>query len=392
MLKRYLEKRIVDDLKERMVFIAGPRQVGKTTLALEIGKLHFHGKTSYLNWDDRGDRKKMLEETFNPEHEFIVYDEIHKYRHWKNYLKGIYDKNKSRFKIAVTGSARLDIFRRGGDSLLGRYRLFRLHPLSLNELIGRQSDTAPFEQLKFSPASKETADAFARLSKFGGFPEICLKGSERALRLWHNERIDRLIKGEIRDLENIRDLSALQVMTELIPDRIGSLFSLNSLSEDLGVAHKTAMLWLDILERFYFSYRIRSFRGSKIKSLRKAPKVYLWDWSDIKDEAIRFENHIASHLLKFCHYLNDAEGYKTELYFLRDIDGREADFLVAMDGKPWFCVETKTQHKTIPSGLRYFVSRLNIPYAYQVVKETGVDELKDGIRTISADKFLTALC
>lgn len=388
--KRYLEKLIVEDLKDKMVFMAGPRQVGKTTLALSIGKKVYPAKYAYLNWDNRDDRKTILNSTFRADKDLIIFDEIHKYKNWKNYLKGEYDKYKDRFKMLITGSARLDIYKRGGDSLLGRYYYYRLHPFSLNEMLEKSGKAELFKDLEFADSKRENRDKLGMLLKFGGFPEPLIKQTERTLRRWHNQRLDRLIKEDIRDIENLRDLSALQILVEILPEKVGSLLSLNSLREDLNVTHKTVSLWVDILERFYYHFRVYPFRNKRIKSLRKEPKIYLWDWSELSGEAEKFENMIASHLLKFCHFLVDSQGIKANLYYLRDIEKREVDFLVTVDEKPWFCVEAKTSFKGIPVSLIYFKERLKIPFTYQVVKEENVDFLKDNIRAISASKFLTA--
>lgn len=391
MIKRYLEKYILDDLRDKMVFICGPRQVGKTTLAKDMGERFFRGSCAYLNWDNRLDRKIILGESFPADKKLFIFDEIHKYKGWKNYLKGEYDKYKDKFSILVTGSARMDIYRRGGDSLLGRYHSYGLHPLSLAELLGISAASSVGGSLVFSDKEKECRELFDALLKFGGFPEVFSKQEERALRRWHNQRLDRLIKEDIRDIENLRDISALQILAELLPEKAGSLFSLNSLREDLKVTHKTVSLWVEILERFYYHFRVYPFQNSRIKSLRKEPKIYLWDWSEINDEGVRFENMMASHLLKFCGFLFDVHGYKTKLYYLRDKEQREVDFLVSIDNKPWFCVEVKLSSKEIPSSLRYFADRLKIPFVFETVKEEGVDFIRDNIRVISASKFLSSL-
>jgi len=391
MLKRYLEKYIIGDLRDKMVFISGPRQVGKTTLSRQVGDNFFKDSYEYLNWDNRQDRRHILDGVFQAEKKLCIFDEIHKYKRWKGYLKGEYDKHKKAFSILVTGSARLDVYRRGGDSLLGRYRSYRLHPLSLHELLGADIKYAIFKKLIFSGEDKRRKDIFQKLFKFGGFPEIFIKQSDRDLRRWHNERADRLIKDDIRDIENLRDISALQVLVELLPQKVGSLFSLNSLREDLKVTHKTISLWVDILERFYYHFRIYPFQNSAIKSLRKEPKLYLWDWSEIAEEGVRLENMIALHLLKFCNFLYDAQGHKAQLHYIRNLEQREVDFLVTIDRKPWFCVEVKVAVKNMAPSLKYFGERLHIPFMYQVIKEEDVDYRKDDIRIISADKFLSGL-
>jgi len=392
MLKRYLENCIFEDLKDKMVFISGPRQVGKTTLAKQIGDGFFKEKYEYLNWDNRADKKNILNGTYPAGMQLFIFDEIHKYRNWKNYLKGEHDKYKEKFHILVTGSARLDIYKKGGDSLLGRYHSYRLHPLSLGELAGGNKNYIPFKEIDFQRHNGSHTEIFNKLLKFGGFPEVFIKQDEKELRRWHNERIDRLVKEDIRDVEDIRDISAMDVLTEILPGKAGSLFSLNSLREDLNVTHKTISSWVDILEKFYYHFRIYPFRSSVIKSLRKEPKLYLWDWSQIEDEGVRFENMAALHLLKLCHFLSDAEGYKAQLYYLRDKEQREVDFLVSVEGKPWFCVEVKSSFRdNISTPLAYFSKKLKIPFSYQVVKQEGIDLIKDGIRVISADKFFASL-
>lgn len=386
MIKRYLEEIIKEDLKEKMVFISGPRQVGKTTMAVNLAKEIYPTSYAYLNWDNAADRRQMVQGLWQADKKLFVLDEIHKYRKWKNYLKGEYDKHRESFNIMVTGSARLDIYRKGGDSLQGRYHAFRLHPLSVAELAGNKNkDFVPFKDLPFdaSPFS-----LFESLYRFGGFPEQINKQDERELRRWHLERVDRLIKEDIRDVESIRDLSAMQVLVQLLPARVGSLFSINSLRENLQVAHKTMAAWVEILEKFYYHFRIYPFKNRLQGSLKKEPKLFLWDWSEIKDEGARLENMVAVHLLKLCHYLADVEGHMAGLNFLRNKQKQEVNFLVTIDNTPWFCVEVKKSMEPNISALKYFSAGLKIPYLYKVVDARGVDLIKDNVRIISVEKFL----
>ncbi|RKY38295.1 MAG: ATP-binding protein [Candidatus Omnitrophota bacterium] len=393
MLKRYLEPYIKKDLEERMVFIGGARQVGKTTLSQQIGNLYYPDNFCYFNWDWRVDRKAIINEEFPADKKLFIFDEIHKYRRWKNFLKGFYDKNKKKIKILVTGSSRLDIYRRGGDSLLGRYRFLRLHPLSLREIVGfLKSDIKPFTPLSFpKKIDDKIQKVFNRLLKFGGFPEVYLKNDEVFLRRWHNERIERIIREDIREIETIRDISMLEVLVELLPERVGSILSLNSLREELEVSFKSVKLWMDILERFYYHFRLYPYQTKKIKALKKEPKLYFWDWSEIQKESARFENMIASHLLKFVHFLYDVYGWRAELFYLRDVEKREVDFLVVIDRKVWFAVEVKLSSSDLSKNLKYFAQKLKIPFLYQVVKEEGIDFLRQNTRIISAGKFLMGL-
>lgn len=387
---RYLHPAILTDLKEKMVFLGGPRQVGKTTLAQFLGKKDYKSY-AYLNWDNRQDRKRILAGEFQADAGLIIFDEIHKYKKWKNYIKGEFDTQKNRFHILVTGSARLDLYRRGGDSLMGRYHYYRLHPFSSAEVLGIQPKISVSKELVFPQQSRSVSTAFTDLLGFGGFPEPFLKKDQQTLRRFHNERVDRLIKEDIRDIEQVRDLSALQILVEILPSKVGSLLSLNALRGDLEVAHKTIKKWMDILERFYYHFRIYPYAFTAIKSLRKEPKMYLWDWSQVADEGARLENMVASHLLKMTHFLYDASGHKADLFFLRDIEGREVDFLVTIDRKPWLAIEVKSGREDISKSLVYFADKLKTPFSYQLVRNSSIDYWKKNIRVISADKFLSGL-
>ena len=204
--------------------------------------------------------------------------------------------------------------------------------------------------------------------------------------------MERFFREDVRDLENVREISLMQLLADLLPDRVGSILSLNALREDLEVSHRAISHWIDILERLYFSFRVRPFIARKTYSLKKAAKLYLWDWSLVADPAARFENIIASHLLKFCHFLEDTEGHAAELFYLRDIDKREVDFLVTIDRKPWFAVEVKLGDGKPSPHLRYFKERLKTPFSYQVVLHQERDFMEEGIRVLPAWKFLSSLC
>ncbi len=365
--------------------------MGKTTLSKEIGKESFES-FSYFNWDNRQDRESIMKNQFPSESKLLIFDEIHKYKNWKNYLKGEFDKNKEKYSILATGSARLNVYRKGGDSLMGRYHYYRLHPFSLRELLTEDKISLKAGKEPVFLEKKKSAVILKDLFAFGGFPEPLFKKNRRTLRRFHNERMDLLVKEDIRDMEGVRDLSALQILVEILPEKVGSLFSVNSIKEDLNVTHKTAASWVDILERFYYHFRIYPFATNKIRSLRKEPKLYLWDWSQVEDEGKRFENLVASHLLKAADYFYDREGLKTEVFFLRDMDQREVDLLISIDKKPWMAVETKTSFDgNISKNLLYFAKKIGIPLLYQVVKEEGVDVTRNGVRVLSASKFLSGL-
>lgn len=336
-----------------MAFIGGPRQVGKTTLALSLlGPDATERHPAYLNWDDPKVRPPLRRGELPPAQPLIVLDEIHKYARWRGLVKGLYDTEKSARRFIVTGSARLDHYRKGGDSLAGRYRYFRLHPFSFAELANatRGSD----------------AEHVQALLTFGGFPEPLMTRNERELRLWQRERLARVVRQDLLDVERVRELSLVEHLVDLLPERVGSLLSVAALREELEVDFKTAERWLTILENLYVCFRIPPFGARRVRALKKQQKLYLWDWSVIPGAGARFENLVASQLLKYCHREEDVEGRRMELRFLRDTAGREVDFVVIRDGKPAFAVECKAGATSISASARYFAERTTIPAFYQV--------------------------
>ena len=371
--QRYLKKSVGDDLKSKMVFIGGPRQVGKTTFALTFLPEPNEKHPAYLNWDDLVDRESLLKGELPPNEQCVVLDEIHKFARWRNLIKGFYDKNRSEIAFIITGSARLDYYSKGGDSLQGRYHYYRLHPFSLLEL---------------NP--DPTKGDFESLMKFGGFPEPYIRGEERFWKRWQRERIQRVIYEDIRDLETVKEISLLELLAEELPNRIGSPLSVKQLKELLQVAHETVERWLKIFERMYYCFRIAPYGPPKIRAVKKEQKLYLWDWSRIPESGPRFENFIAAQLLKYCHFLEDTEGFRMDLRFLRDTDKREIDFVVLKEGLPLFAVECKTGEKNINPSLFYFMERTQIPKFYQVHEGTK-DYEKRGIRVLPAHRFCKEL-
>lgn len=347
--QRYLFNEISQALNKKMVFIGGPRQVGKTFLSLQYLSPASIKNPAYLNWDRPTDKSLILKDQIPLNFKTIIFDEIHKYKNWRNLLKGLYDKHHEDCRFIATGSARLDYFRKGGDSLLGRYRYFRLHPFSLMEL-NKNPNLQDLESLL----------------KFGGFPEPLFSQSEKSHRLWQKERISKVISEDLRDLENIKDNSLMMLLAEILPTKVGSPLSLKSLEEDLQISQPTIARWVEILSNLYYCFQIMPYGAPKIRAVKKLKKLYLWDWTQIETMGFRFENLVASHLLKYCHFIEDTEGYNMELRYLRDTDEREIDFVVLKNKKPVFAVECKTGEKSLSSHIKYFKERTQIPEFYQV--------------------------
>lgn len=365
-LTRYLAAQVESDLKKKMVFVGGPRQVGKTTLAKSLLTDH----AGYLNWDVRLDREKILLGEF-PEAPLWVFDEIHKYRSWRNLLKGLYDSKVEGQKVLVTGSARLDYYRFSGDSLQGRYHYLRMHPLSFAELkTAHQSD-------------------LIQLLALGGFPEPFFGGSEIEAKRWSREYRSRLIREDLVQLERVQDLGNLELLALRLPEVVGGPLSINSLREDLQVSHKTVSNWLTILERMYSIFRLAPFGAPKIRAVKKEQKHYHFDWTLVHEPGLRFENLVASALLKWVDFKQDTEGENLELRYFRDIDRREVDFVVVRGKIPLQLIECKWADSEINPALRYLKERFPGVEAWQV-SATGIKDYvtADGIRVCPARKFL----
>jgi hypothetical protein len=371
--ERYIKDPVGEDLKNRMVFIGGPRQVGKTTFALTFLSEPSEKHQAYLNWDNVLIRSSLLRGELPPNESIIVLDEIHKFARWRNLVKGFYDTMKSDVSFIITGSARLDYYSKGGDSLQGRYHYYRLHPFSIQEF------------------TKDLAESDVQsLLKLGGFPEPLLRGEEKFWRRWQRERLQRVIYEDIRDLENIKEISLLELLAEELPNRVGAPLSVKKLKELLQVAHETVERWLKIFERMYYCYRIPPYGSAKVRAVKKEQKLYLWDWSTVSNPGPRFENFVGSQLLKYCHFIEDTEGYHMDLRFLRDTDKREIDFVVLKGGRPMFAVECKSGEKNINPSLFYFMERTPIPKFYQV-HQGHKDYAKNGVRVLPIQTFCREL-
>ncbi len=378
---------IQKDLESKMVFLSGPRQVGKTTMALELSR-HFKGQ--YYNWDLGEDRQTILQKGFLNDG-MVVLDELHKYEKWKSYLKGIYDKYHQKLKMMVTGSARLDVYKKGSDSLLGRYYHFHLHPLTVGELLNKNHIPLPEELLSGDHKKlAEAGDIFKALMKFGGFPEPFFKASETEHERWSLQRRELLVHEDIRDLTQITMLGLVEHLMLLLPERVGSVLSINALKEDLQVAYNTVAGWLDSFERLFICYRLKPYSKNLSRSLHKSTKLYLWDWSQIPNEANRFENCVASHLLKASTYWTDLGYGEYKLHYLRNANYQEVDFCLTKKGAPVVLIECKLADENVSEALIAFALKLGIP-AFQLVLKEGVALKKGPVTVMSASRFLANL-
>jgi predicted AAA+ superfamily ATPase len=366
---RYLRKQVEADLNRKMVFVSGPRQVGKTTLAKSLPD----AERGYLSWDIPEHRERILKREL-PAAKLWVFDEIHKYRGWRNYLKGLYDGHPARQEILVTGSARPDLYRYSGDSLQGRYHMLRLHPLSVAEL------------------GVANQDELHQLLDLGGFPEPFLSGSEVEARRWSREYRNLLVREELAGLERIQDLGNLELLMLRLPELVGSLLSINALREDLQVSHKTVAAWLTSLERLYAVFRLKPFGAPAVRAIKKAQKHYHYDWSVVPDPAARFENLVACHLLKWVHFRQDTEGLDLELRYFRDTDGREVDFVVTDRREPLLFVESKWSNLSLDRSVTHVKRKFPACPVWQIAAVGSKDYLSPrGVRVSPALELLRSL-
>jgi len=393
---------------QRMAFLVGPRQVGKTTVARRL--LTARGcEDLYRSWDDLEWRRAFVKHPYafiddyrpraSTNKPLVVLDEIHKYPQWKRYIKGLWDTHQDQLDLLVTGSGRLDVYQRGGDSLLGRYHQYRLHPLSVREIVEPRTtllQDAPDATLTSladlaGPPTNEAKQATDELLRWGGFPEPFSKQQTRQHRLWLKERRDLIVREDLRDISRVQLLSHVEELMELITLRAGHQLSYNALREELQVALDSVRLWVGYLQRLYFVFLVRPFAGRLARAIRREPKLYLWDWSEIQDPGARFENLVASHLLKWCHFTQDWGLEPLDLHYLRDKEKREVDFLITRNRKPWVLIEAKVSDTKPSPALQHFGERLSVAAKIQVVQNCAGPGLAGNTLVLDAASFLGAL-
>jgi len=368
-MKRSIEKRITTDLESKIVLLSGPRQVGKTTLTKQL-EMNF----VYLNYDSEFDRKVISSGLWDRDCELVIFDELHKKKKWKAWIKGIYDTENIPPRIIVTGSARLDTFRKGGDSLAGRHFYYRLHPLDVKEL----SDII------------EPSQALETILKFGGFPEPFFKASASFSRRWRRSHLDVIIREDLLDLGGVRDIKSIEILIELLRDRVGSPTSYASLSRDIQVSVPTIKKWLQVLENLFVIFPVRPWHKNIARSILKESKYYFYDTAAVTNgDAARLENSVACALLKELHFIEDTEGYKTALHYLRNKEGGEVDFLTLIDNKPRQMIEVKESDDSFSKSLFHFSTFFKEIEGYQIVHTLKKRKMTaSGMRMWSVVDFL----
>ena len=379
----------------QMVFVSGPRQVGKTTMCEAVA-------STYLSWDDEDVRRaiqsgqrvvadKYALNVAAESEKILVYDEIHKYSKWKQFLKGFYDLYGKDLRIVATGSAKMDVYKKGGDSMMGRYFPYRMHPLSVAELL---DVSIPDERIVRSPKMLPD-DEWTALVRFGGFPDPFVNRDIRFSRRWNSLRFEQLLKTDMRDLTRISELDQLSALAEILSNRSGEQLVYKSIGCDLGVDEKTAKKWVKTLKYLYLGFEVRPWFRNIENSIRKMPKWYLRDWANIQDEGKRAETFIACHLLKAVEGWTDLGYGEFSIGYLRDKSRREVDFVVTRDGIPWFLVEVKKSDTSLSEALGFFQKRTGAAHAFQVVMDAEYGEYDcfsiHSPRVVSARTFLSQL-
>ncbi|HOP46493.1 MAG TPA: ATP-binding protein [Desulfobacteraceae bacterium] len=386
-----------------MIFLAGPRQAGKTTLAQIISDSFTN--SLYFNWDIAEHRtdfmrdplffeKIELRDSSTP---LIVLDEIHKYKDWKNYLKGVYDQFHDKYQFLISGSGRLDLYQKGGDSLAGRYFLFHLWPFTISELgkSNRQIDQFLKNPLQIEMENtEELKGIWSGLSELSGFPESYLSGKKTTYRRWSNIYSQQLIREDIRDLTGLKSVLDMETLYYLLPSRIGSPISAASLARDLKVSYNSIQSWLSAFERFFLCFSIGPWTQKIARAIQKERKVYLWDTPRIKEPAARFENMVALELYRAVTAWNDMGYGRFSLHFIKNKEQQEVDFLIANDGEPIVLVEAKLSDTEPSQALRKFQGVLKKPAIQLVEKSESYRMIPNGdqyILVTAAYQWLSGL-
>lgn len=371
-MKRFQKDAILKDLAKKLVFLVGPRQVGKTWLAKDIA-LGFKNSL-YLNYDKQSDKEIMLSESWLDNTELLILDELHKMDNWKNYLKGIYDTKPTSMRILVTGSSRLDIFDQIGDSLAGRYFKHRLMPLSLSELLQCHSPTD-----------------INKLLTFGGFPEPYLSDEIIEANRWRLQYINSLLSTDVFEFDKVQNIKAMRLIFNLLRARVGSPVSYQSLAEDVGVSPSTVKKYIQILEALYIIFIVTPYSNNIARSLLKEPKIYFFDTGLVEgDEGARLENLVAMSLLKHVYIKTDILAEEYSLHYLRTKEGQEVDFALIYQDKITQMIEVKLSDGSPNPALKYFHDKYHFP-AIQLVKNLRTEHQQSGVQILNAQKYLSAL-
>ncbi|MDY0165508.1 MAG: AAA family ATPase [Thermoguttaceae bacterium] len=374
-----IQKRLYDALLgehlakyRQMAFVTGPRQVGKTTTCRNHAQ-------NYANWDNVDDRELILAgparlagqlglDRLREAAPVTLFDELHKYPRWKQFLKGFFDTYSDRVRMIVTGSSRMDVYRRGGDSLMGRYFRYRMHPFSVAETLHWD---IPDPQHIVRPPRKIAPAQWDALWRHGGYPEPFLKRDDRFSRRWQSLRLEQLVREDIRDLTQIQQLDQLESLVRLLTGRSARQLVYGNLAQSVRVSVDTVRRWVEVLRHLHLGFLVRPWFKSVARSLRKEPKWFLRDWASISDPGDRAESFVACHLLKAVEGWTDMGLGEFELGYLRDKEGREVDFVVARDGKPWFLLEVKQHDESVSKALKHYQDQLKAPFAFQVVLDAS---------------------
>ncbi len=367
---KYIE--LWNELSENksMILLAGPRQCGKTTLSKMISESM--SQSIYFNWDIIGDKRKIAQDPYffqglprkDESKPLVIFDEIHKYKDWKNYLKGVYDCFGDQFLFLILGSGRLDLYQKGGDSLAGRYNLCHLWPLTLAELHSTNRDFRSFmaDPLELCTIeSTEILSTWQHLADFSGFPEPFLAARKTTYNRWAATYYRQLVREDVRDLTGIKQIETLELLFSLLPSKVGSCLSLPGLANDLRVAYNTVKTWIKILERFYLLFSLVPWTGSIRRSIQKEQKIYLFDPALIDDAGAKFENMLAIELFRAVSNWNDMGYGNFTLQFIRTKEGREVDFVLCEKSRPFLLVEAKLNDTHPSKSLIRFQSALKVP-------------------------------
>jgi len=375
-MKRYLDEHVLKDLATKMVVLTGARQVGKTTLAHQLmGKFE---NAQYLNWDVLPDRGVLQRQSWDPRAKLLVMDEIHKMPDWKNWLKGVVDGRTPGQALLVTGSARMETFRQGGDSLAGRYFAFRLHPFSVREWCGLRQ--------------VEPADALDHLLERGGFPEPCLADNPVDADRWRAQYFNDLIREDVLEFSRLQEINTMRLFVELLRDRVGSPLSLASMARDLAVSPATLKRYLDILQALFIVFTVQPWHRNIARAILQSPKVYFFDTGLVRgDQGVRLENAVAGMLLKHTHFLQDSTGKPFGMHYIRTKDGAEVDFALSEEGKLTHLIECKLGDNKPHRGLSRFAGEFPDAETVQIVYRLRQEEFRNGIRITDAANWLAGL-
>jgi len=375
-MTRKHKNEIFNSLNTKTVFLTGPRQAGKTTLALEIAKEFKH--PVYLDCYNSDDLKVIEAKNWAQGTDLVILDEIHKVDKWESYLKALLKDKDDGLKLLVLDST-ATFTSEQLQKAFPNLRAYTLFPLSFSELL-EAGCKVDIDKLMFR----------------GAFPDAFFAEEDMAARKWRTQNTDNLLHREIFDFKKFGNFKTLGQCFEKLKTLVGQPVSFNALSKELGVISSTVQRYIVLFEQLNLIFRISPFAGNGqqctiARALTKRPKIYFYDTGLVEgNKEAKFENVMALSLFRHTLALREYQGLDAGLYYIRTKDGLSVDFCIVENTNIKYIAEARVGETEISRYLNYFCWKYNLQ-GKQIVRALKQEKKEDHIELLNAENFLKGL-